>query len=523
VKEHSGGGGIGRSLAKVLADTIVHSRAASVDHEQAAKWRGNTAAMEHAETIYGPMLRGVVDELLSHPELPDSWRPALSALVEPEHQWNVLLQLIALPSVIIQAVFSLGTPILRDLQNSLNATYTSTVIPPADLADMVERNIVGQGWAEGEAAKSGVNAERFALMVKDTGEPYGIEQALSLYRRGIIDEGRFTEILYYSRVRNEFLPDVLALAHSTMTPGDAIELALKQITDTATARDYFAKGGGLPEQFDLLVQGAGNPIGPEAAVNLWAHGVIDDAQLQQVIAHSRINPMFYELAKDTHRKWLSVIQIELALKAGTVSPEDAAAWLAADGYDPAQIGPFVSAAHQGKTAAHKQLTESQVTQLYESGFFTHDQATAELGSLGYDQGEVDFILAVYEQRRKLTIMQAGVTRVGKAFQLGRIDRNTASGLLDELGIDPHARDDYLALWTVEKQTELKELTMAQVGGLYKKGLIDDGGALARWQAMGYSADDAALLLANYGGTPPPGSPAAAGLPSQPAAPGTAGG
>jgi len=430
------------------------------------------------------------------------------------------LALVAMIWQIVQRVVNIYVqPIVNEFQDATRFVP----LAPADLADMVERNIVGQDWAASEAGKSGLSAADFDLMVKDTGEPYGIMEALSLLRRGLITEERFQQVVYYSRVRNEFLPDLIQLAHSTMSPADAVELALKEIVPEPVARDYFAKGGGLPDEFDLLVQAAGNPIGPEHAVNLWAHGLIDDAELQQVIAHSRINPMFYDLEKLTHLKWLSVIQIELALKQGTVTAEQAAGWLAQDGYPADQVAAFVTAASQGKVAAHKQLTESQVTMLYESGFFTHDQASAELQSLGYDPGETDFVLAVYEQRRRLAIMQAGVNRVAKAFQLSRITENEASSLLDQLGIDPHARDDYLALWSVEKQTELRELTPAQVGSLFKKGLLTGAEATARWQVMGYSEADAALLLANYGGPPPPGSPAAAAASSPPAAPGPAGG
>lgn len=507
--EHTPGAGLGRAIARVLGETIIHSSAATSDHKEAARIRANAAFMEAAETHYSPILRGLFGELMAADDLPDGYREMLRHMVEPGAQFDVLLQILGLISAAIAAIFGLGTVDMQPMLNQLWRDHPSKPLTPADLADMVIRNIVDEGSAAAMAAESGISADNFSFLVKDTGESYGIDQALNLWRRGLISEGELDKVIFYSRVRDDFIPDLKQLAHDTMTGGDAVELALKQIVDEGTARDLYAKAGGLADQFDLLVQGAGNPIGPEAAVNLWAHGLIDDAQLQQVIAHSRINPIFYELAKLTHHKWLSVIQIELALKSGTVDPAQAADWLAADGYPADQIAAFVAGASSGKASAHKALSESQITELYEAGFYTRDQATAELVAIGYEPGLVDAVLAIYEQRRYLTMAQAAVGQVRKVYLAHRIDDTQASALLDELGIDPTARDHYLQVWAVEAQSEIKSLTMAQIGSAYKKGLMADADAVQRWELMGYSADDAALLLAIYGGPPPPGSPAAA--------------
>ncbi|MGH7745736.1 MAG: hypothetical protein ACREQ5_13245, partial [Candidatus Dormibacteria bacterium] len=358
------------------------------------------------------------------------------------------------------------------------------------------------------AAESGVNSVNFGFMVEDTGEPYGIEQALSLLRRGLISEGDFTRVLYYSRVRNEFLGQVLQLAHDTMSPGDAIEGALKGVLDAATARDLFEKGGGLGEQFDTLLNITGNPIGVQEANTLFNHGLITDAELTQVILHSRVNPIFEPMAKLLRHRFLAPFQVSQALKAGAATSAEATSWLLADGYPADQVAAVVAEGFGVKVAKHKDLTEAQITQLYDSGLWTHDTATQHLAALGYDPGETDFILAVYDQRRELTMAQAAINQVRKVFLAKRIDASAASAMLGSLGVDATAQADYLAIWTVEQESELRELSMAQVGGILKKGGIDDAGAVARWVAMGYSPEDAALLLFDYGGPPPAGSPAA---------------
>lgn len=502
------GGSLGESISRILAETIMHAAHVTVPHKAEHTRRSIDGWLDEAEQSYAPKLAAMFEPYLAADGMPEGLRTLLETMGDPEHQFDVLLQIIGFISAVFGALFQLGRPEQQQLLNQLWTDNQSVPISPADLADMVERNIVGQSWAEGEAAKSGVSPERFALMVKDTGEPYGVDQALSLWRRGLISEDRFSEVLYYSRVRNEFLPDVLQLAHDTMTQGDAVEGALKGVLDPGTAQDLFERAGGLGEQFGTLLTIAGNPIGVEAANMLYNHGLISDAELTSVILHSRINPQFEPMAKLLRFRYLTAFQIVNAVKAGSATAAQGISWLMAEGYPQDQVTAVVQGAAAGKTQTHRDVTEAQIAVMYESGAITHADAAARLQHLGFAADEVDFILAVYEERRHLAMIQAAVGQVRKVYLAGRVDDTTAGNQLDALGVDPTARNTYLTVWKIEAASELKELSMAQIGSMYKKGLFSDQQAKDRWVNMGYSAEDAALLLANYGGPPPPGTPAA---------------
>ena len=502
------GSKLGEHLARIVGEAVVHAVTATADgkaeHTRAAidNW------LEGAEEAYGPMMAQMFGDLAEHPDLPENYRIMFQTMAGPEHQWDWLVQVVGVIGAAIALLPALGAIDVQPLVNKQWATYPTRPLSPPDLADMVERNIVGQAWAEGEAMKSGIPPNDFDLLVKDTGEPYGIEQALSLLRRGVISEERFTEVLYYSRVRNEFLPDVIALAHDTMTQGDAIEGALKGVLDTGAAADLFSRAGGLPEQFQTLLDIAGNPIGVESALNLWNHGLIDEAQVTQIILHSRINPIFEQVAKLQRFRFLAPYQIVQAVKAGTATVAQATEWLLAEGYPHDQVTAVLTANAGTATVKAKEASESQVAEMYEAGAITQADALARLAALGYGTAEGAFILSVYDEKRKLSMIQSAVGQVRKVYLAGRIDDTTAGNLLNQLGVDPEAQTIYLTVWKVEAQSELRELTAAQIGSMFKKGLFTEAQAIARWESMGYDAADAQLLSANYGGTPPPDSPAA---------------
>lgn len=502
------GGGIGHGLSRVLAETIINAAAHSSDHIARGKARVTEETLEQWEQDFRPILTDIFGGILASDQCPPEWRRYLEQVTSPEHQSDFFLQLFAFFGLAIAMVTGLGDIMIQPLRNQLYSENTFVPLSPADLADMVLRNIITEETAAVMAAQSGVDATNFNYMVLDTGEPPGIEQMLSLWRRGLLDKGTLETMIAYSRIRTVWTPQVELLAYDTMSPGDAIEGALKGVLDSGTAQGLFEAGGGLGEQFETLLNIAGNPIGVEAALNLWNHGLITEDQVTQVILHSRVNPIFEPMAKLLRNHWLPPFQIAEALKAGAISSQEATTWLSQLGYPADQVAGFVAYGSAVKVAAHKDLTESQVVELYNSGLFNEDQATAHLVALGYDPGETNFILAVYDQKRELTMAQAAINQVRKVYLAGRIDAPTAQTQLTALGVDPTTQGYYITIWGIEAASELKELTMAQVGSIYKKGGLDDADAVARWQAMGYSADDAALLLFNYGGAPPAGSPAA---------------
>lgn len=499
---------LGDVLARMLGEAFIQAHGATVQASQHARIEATSGWMEHLENELAPVLDKVVGAYLERDDLPEGLRALFGEMGTPTHQFDVLLQLIGALGAVATGIFTLGAPELQQLLNQLWSDYTHKPLDPALAADAVERNVLGmeEGWAQ--AKQSGYDRTIFGLMVGLAGEPPGLEQMLSLWRRGLLPEHVLDRMIAYSRVRTEWTDYVKALSHSTMTPGDALEAVLKGVIDHAQGVDLFQRGGGLVEQFDTLLATTGNPIGVEAANTLFNHGFIDDAQLTEVIRHSRVNPIFEPMAKLLRHHFLPAFQVVRMLTAGTATPEQGTEWLLADGYPQDQVVALVHAASGGKTAKHKDLTEAQVAELYEVGKASKASAEASLALLGYDQSEADMILSLYESKRELAMAHAGVSQVRKVFLAKRVDDTEATTLLASLGIDAEAITQYLRVWEAERGAELKELSAAQIGTMAKKGLLTFDEAIARWTTMGYSPDDAALLAANYGGTPPPSSPAA---------------
>lgn len=394
-----------------------------------------------------------------------------------------------------------------------NARYQDVPLTPAVLADMAVRQIGDLDSHYKEAQLSGLNADRFGLLVEETGESYGIVDALRLWHRGSylgsqygITKEELGKVIYYSRVRDQFIPDLLKLSWDTMTGADAINTAVKGIVSGEQSQAWWEAAGGMPEQYEPLYEAAGDSVGVEHAVELHAHGLISEEELRAVILQSRINPRFYGVAQLANRRWLATYQVEQAVKAGAISPETGQRWLVEDGYPAEQAAAFSSAAASGAVHTHKAETEAIVLADYEAQIITEDEARQALADLGYTAAAIPFVLQSVVARRVITMRNAAINRLRTAYVAHLVEDGWVRGELATLGIPEPAIAQMLDAWSIEQATQVRRLSAAQVGKLAEDGYLTGADAQQRWVDMGYPPEEASLLLMIY----QPGSKASPG-------------
>ena len=417
--------------------------------------------------------------------------------------------------------------------NKALSEYPHVPLTPAVLADMSIRQLTIPPDASGidpalvtEAALSGVDPSRFAAMALDTGESYGIDQALALWHRGSfmpapvpnpdttpgappfiaggllgdtygITEAELDKVIYYSRVRDQFIGDLKKLSWSSMTGADAVNTLVKGRVDYDLAKAWFEASGGMPEQFDVLYEASGDSIGVEKAVELHAHKMISDGQLHDVITQSRINPRFYDVAKITNAHWLAPYQIEKAVAAGVVDGPTAMTWLIEQGYPEDQAAAFAATGLSGTVHSVKAETEGMILADYEAQILSEAEARDALKNLGYQDAAIPFILETFTARRVIAMRNAAITRARAAYIDRLITEAQVRVDLAALGMPTAAVEQFLTAWTIEQSLNVKRLSAAQVGKLAEDGIIDANNAVARWVQMGYAPEEAQLLLYIY--------------------------
>jgi len=447
-----------------------------------------------------------------------------------------------------QALRTVATVVAQAVaQPAANKAWSENLyvpISPADLADMSIRALTiptDDGGIDAglqtEAGLSGISPERLAAMSLNTGEPYGIDQALSLWWNTVnlvepvpntdpttnpgtydvgpslagkygITEDELVKVIRYSRVRDEFQPDLEILPWSTIGKADVLEATVKGRITVALGKQLWVAAGGMPEQWDLAYQSSGDSVGVAHAVALEAHGLITADELQRIILQSRINPEFYADALLSNDKWLPAYQLEKIAAAGIIDGPTLVTWLVQDGYPTDQAAAFAALATGGATKTPKSESEAMILSDYEAQIITEADATSALESLGYTAASIPVILDYVVAKRVLTMRNAAISRLRTAYIDFLIPESEVQTALTNIGLPSAAVTQFLTYWTLEQATNVKRLSAAQVGKLVEDAVISPAGATTRWTEMGYSPEEAALLLYIY----PPGPEPAGGYP-----------
>jgi hypothetical protein len=484
---------ISRMLRDGITETFIKVKAATLPAEKEAQRRHVEGLMDDWEITLGKRVAQMFEPIFAH----DGDIGPLNVLREicnkPTNQVDFLVELVGAVIGSLGVSSDIGRIVFAPTIQDIQAKNLFSFLDPVSIATLMNQGLMTIDAGNEEVAKSGYDSAHL-LQIQDLQLTYpSVLQGEEWYRRNIIDEGLLAEIKLRNQMNSDFGAAYDAAAYDTMSPADAIEAYIKGQLDQPTAEAYFVQGGGILDQFNVLSLTAGNPIGVEQALNLWNHSLITEADVTNVILHSRINPQFEAMAKLLRYKFLSPYQIVSALKAGDCTADQATSWLLAQGYPQDQVSAVVGGASVPAAKAAKALSETLILDTYEAGLLNQAQATELLESVGWPATAVPVVLESYDARKILSAATTVITLIKKQFLAKEITEAQASTDLDSVGVDASVRDAYLRDWAVAAQLEQKTLSVAQIGQMIYYTIITPAEGVARFVSMGYDQADANLM------------------------------
>jgi hypothetical protein len=432
------------------------------------------------------------------------------SIAEQLFVWGVLNQIIG----------ALAGPYFEELQHDVNVKHPVGELSPAELADATVRNFLAQGDAASHAQKSGLTADKFALLVHLAGEAPGPLQLAVALRRGLIPEGgtgagsiSFTQGISEGRLANKWAETIKRLAVEWPTPTDALEALLEGQISEAEGRALYEKFGGDPDYFTMLFNTRGQAPTPMEALEMARRGIIpwEGTGPASVSFHQAF------LEGPWRNKWLTPFRelgvyvppsrtISALLRAGSITESKAAELWAKQGLEPDLIKAFINDATKGKAATSRDLTRGEIEQMHEQHILSDAQATDLLHKLGYDPHEAELIITSGNVRRATQAVNSAVTRIRTLFVGHKIVKAAAVSSLTALGITSQQVSAIIRTWELEESINVRQLTPAQITGAWDKKIISESEALSELEAIGYTPRDAWILLSEKHGSKLPGEP-----------------
>lgn len=429
--------------------------------------------------------------------------------------------------ILNQVLSALLAPELELLTRGVNEVLQATPLSPADLADMVVRNIVARGDAEAYAKQSGVSPDDFARMVASAGSPPSPQELIAALRRGIIphdgtgpNSTSFVQGIAEGRTYNKWRPVYEALADQPIGVADAVDAVVEsQITMEEGQHIAFVNGVSA-DNFQILYNTRGNPPSPTELLELWKRGIIqltgtgpEAITVEQGIAEGATKNKWFKPLTELAGYITPPRSVVAMVRDGSLTDDQGLAELAKSGLDTTMAAAYVAEGHHQKTQATRDLTVSSIVQLYQDRLIDRGAAEQMLENIRYTAQDAAFELDIADFKALEAKVRSAVTKVQSLFVAHHIDAATATTTLTGLDVPQEGITEMLQIWTLERDANVAQLTAAEVCDAVYYEIIDLPTGVQRLENLGWTPEDAiiriGIRLHGLPTTPPPAAPSGA--------------
>lgn len=424
---------------------------------------------------------------------------------------------------VLQGVLTtLMGPAFNELQRLIFNVFPNAPLSAADAATLTARGYMSTSKGEGEAKQTGINADRFADLVKAARTTPTADVIAAAVNRGLISwdggEGG-TPSGDKALTESGLNPDYHHLIHELATQIPSVAEVMNawlqgQIEEPEAKRRYL-QAGGDPSWFQTAFNAEGTAPTPVEAADLANRGIIpwEGTGPDAVSYHQAF------LEGPWRNKWEPAMRkgaqylppprtVTAMLSKGSISKALATQLLVEQGLTAELAAAYVADAEHTASSKDRALTQAQTVALYEAQLISADDATNLLEATGYSADNASLILALADVRRSISAVNTAVSRVHSLFVAHKISAQDAVNALNTLQVPPTQVQQIIATWEIEAAVNVAVLTESQVTQAWKYGLMTQAEAQDALTAIGYTPLDAWRLLSVRNEGPLPNRPAA---------------
>lgn len=400
-----------------------------------------------------------------------------------------------------QALQAATAPYLSQLQQDVDELNPVEPLAPGDLADAVVRSYMTLADATAEAAKSGLNADRFATMVPLHADAPGPDQLASALLRGLIDEAgsgpgavSFEQGIAETRLGDKWAPVVKALSAAVLSAPDAASAVVRNFLDLAAGQAEAAKSGVDAATFQTLVSLSGDAPGPQQLAEALRRGAIpedgtgsDSTSFTQGIAEGRLADKWAPVIKALSVDWPTPVDALNATLKGQVDAATGQALYVQLGGDPQFYAWLLDSQGDGPSPL-------QAADWARRGIIEWD---------GTGPDVVSYAQAVRESRYRdkwADAYRASVTYVpppGTILTMlkdGAITKDQATSLLQQAGASADVIAAIIAEADVTSLSDYRGLTKSTVLEMYSHRILSTADATTMLESLHVSADAVPVML-----------------------------
>lgn len=354
------------------------------------------------------------------------------------------------------------------------------ILAPADAASLVSKGLATIEWGRKQAARNGLPAEFFDLLVlSDRGE-LAPSDLVTLLNRGVIEVPEFQALLRRAGYDPETWSRFITLGEQIILPETLASLVTFGVLAQADAADMAGQSGMSAANFNLLVEGNGQPPATDELLFAYRRGIINKDRLLKGIKQGPVRNEWFDVLESLGSIPMSTADAIQAYVQGHLTLDQAKSIAIQNGLLPEHFAPLA------ETAGSPPGPEAMMGFLNRR-FITEAQARQALSESRLKPVYSDLII-----KSRVALLPA--IQVREAYAAGALDHAAAIDLLEQHGYTPTDANTILAVAKHTKTTALRQLTESQVIALRTDQAITDAEATDMLDALGYSADEVTWLF-----------------------------
>lgn len=227
-------------------------------------------------------------------------------------------------------------------------------LPPADLATAVLRSYTGTAEAEAEARPQGITPSQFAMLVNLAGDAIGPQDAARALLRGVIPEHgqgaasiSFDQAIRESRLHDKWGPILLDVSRLILSAPDAASAVVRNFRSYADGEATAAKSGVSAADFATMVHLSGDAPAPIQLAEALRRGLVPasghgpaSTSFAQGIAEGRLADKWAPVIRGLAQLWPTPTDALDAMVKGQLPEAEGRALYAKLGGDP-QFEPWL--------------------------------------------------------------------------------------------------------------------------------------------------------------------------------------
>lgn len=377
----------------------------------------------------------------------------------------------------------------------------------AELIEMSYRGLIDEGEYLKRCSEFGLNEQIASKLFEAAGTLLNIQDYITLWRRGEIDENECNNLLYQNHLSEREVKLAKAVTLFFPSAPDLVRFAVREVY-TPQIVEAFGMMQDLPEQYIKEAKRSG--LTDEHAKQFWAahwelpsaqmgfqmfhRRIITEDQLKQLLRALDVMPFWRDALIKLSYNPLTRVDVRRMYGLGVLDESEVYDAYLDRGYSPENADRMTEFTIAFQSDELTGITRASVMSSYQKGIITKEQLKKYLEGFGYAAGVVDFWLSMADYDKEMQSIDLITDEIKARYFAGMISIEQARAELDRRDLPASYVAEVITDLTVRASAKQKIPSKADLENWLKLQLIGEQEYYMRMTQLGYTREDIEMYL-----------------------------